>query len=76
MVCLRWPKCLNAVVLADVDLPYWTSGVNLDTAVRFADPDFVLRVQNFGDFGDLATFSVEFCILYSECPPYFYFRFV
>jgi len=30
-------------------------------------------VQNFGD---LATFSVDFCILYAECPPYFYFRFV
>ena len=51
----------------------WTSGVNFDIAVRFADPDFPARVQNFGD---LATFSVEFCILYYECPPYFYFRFV
>jgi len=30
-------------------------------------------VQNFGD---LATFSFDFCILYSECPPYFYFQFV
>ena len=36
-------------------------------------PRFLVRVQNFGD---LATFSVEFCILYAECPPYFYFRFV
>jgi len=36
-------------------------------------PRFPVRVQNFGD---LATFSVDFCILYSECPPYFYFRFV
>jgi len=36
-------------------------------------PQFPNRVQNFGD---LATFSVDFCILYSECPPYFYFRFV
>ena len=63
-------KCLIAVVLVDVDLPYWTSkvehlvalqatvsnictahaqngylctsGVNLDTAVRFADPNFRL----------------------------------
>ena len=26
--------------------------------------------------GDLATFSVDFCILYAECLPYFYFRFV
>ena len=36
-------------------------------------PRFPLRVQKFGD---LATFSVDYCILYSECPPYFYFRFV
>jgi len=36
-------------------------------------PRFPIRVKNFGD---LATFSVEYCILYSECPPYFYFRFV
>jgi len=34
---------------------------------------FHVRVQNFSD---LATFSVDFCILYAECPPYFYFRFV
>ena len=36
-------------------------------------PRFPIRVQNFGD---LSTFSVDYCILYSECPPYFYFRFV
>jgi len=36
-------------------------------------PRLPVRVQNFGD---LATFSVDYCILYSECPPYFYFRFV
>jgi len=36
-------------------------------------PRFPVRVQNFGD---LATFSVDFCILYAGCPPYFYFRFV
>ena len=35
----------------------WTSGVNLDTAVRFDDPDFLVRVQNFGN---LAMFSVDF----------------
>jgi len=29
---------------------------------------FPVREQNFGD---LATFSVDFCILYAECPPYF-----
>ena len=36
-------------------------------------PRFPVRVQNFGD---LATCSVDFCILYAKCPPYFYFRFV
>ena len=36
-------------------------------------PRFPIRMQNFGD---LATFFVDFCILYSECPTYFYFRFV
>jgi len=71
-------KCLIAVVLVDVDLPYWTSkveqlvtfaaivcnictahaqykccrdgylctsGVNLDTAARFADPDFLFECK-------------------------------
>jgi len=51
----------------------WTSGVNLNTAFRFADPDFPIIVQNFGD---LATFSFDFRILHTECPPYFYFRFL
>jgi len=94
-------KCLIAVVLVDVDLPYWTSKV--EHLVAFATtvsnsctahaqkrlfmhmrckfrhrrsirrPRFPIRVQNFGD---LVTFSVDYCILYSECPPYFYFRFV
>ena len=36
-------------------------------------PRFLIRVQNFGD---LTTFYDNYCILYSECPPYFYFRFV
>ena len=94
-------KCLIAVVLVDVDLPYWTSKVkhlvafaaifrNICTAhaqkrlfmhfrCKFRHrrsirrPRFPVRVQNFGD---LATFSVDYCILYSECPPYFYFPFV
>jgi len=30
-------------------------------------PRFPIRVQNFGD---LATFSADFCILYAECPLY------
>jgi len=57
-------KCLIAVVLVDVNLPYWTSKVedlvafvaivsmnlwtsvvNLYTAVRFADPDFLLECK-------------------------------
>jgi len=50
----------------------WTSGKNLDAAVRFYYPDFLPECQNFGD---LATFSVDFCILYAEWPPYFYFWF-
>jgi len=94
-------KCLIAVVLVDVDLPYWTSKVehfvifmaifsNICTAhaqkrifINFrckfrhrrsiCRPRFPIRVQHFSD---LATFSVDFCILYAECPPYFYFRFV
>jgi len=36
-------------------------------------PRFPSRVQNVGD---LATFSADYCILYSGCPPYSYFRFV
>jgi len=36
-------------------------------------PRFPIRVQNFSD---LATFSVDFCIFYAECPPYFYSRVV
>ena len=94
-------KCRIAVVLVDVDLPYWTSKVehvvaftaifsNICTAhaqkrlfmnVRWKfkhhrsipRPRFSITVLNFGD---LATFPVAFCILYAECPPYFYFRFV
>jgi len=36
-------------------------------------PRFPIKVQHFCH---LVTFSVDFCILYAECPPYFYFRFV
>jgi len=101
VICLRYPKCPIAVVLAVVDLPYWSSKVQHIAAVTviFSNictahaqkrlfmnfrckfwhrrsiprPRFPVRVQNFGH---LATFSVKFCILYVECPPYFYFRFV
>jgi len=93
--------CFIAVLLVDVDLPYWTSKVehivaftatfsNICTAhaqkrlfmnfrCKFRhhrtirQPRFPIRVQNFGD---LATFSVDFYISYAEWPPYFYFRFV
>jgi len=27
VICQRRPKCFNAIVLVDVDLPYWTSQV-------------------------------------------------
>ena len=94
-------RCLIAVVLVDVDLPYWTLKVehlvaftaifsnictthaqkrlfmNFQWKFRhrrlICRPRFPFRVQNFSD---LATFSDDFCILYAECPPYFYFRFV
>ena len=36
-------------------------------------PRFPVSVQNFSD---LTTFYDNYCILYSECQPYFYFRFV
>ena len=56
----------------------WTFGVNLDTAVRFADPDFLLecKISAIWRRFPLICVSVDLCILYSECPPYFYFRFV
>jgi len=92
---------VSAVVLDDVDLPYWTlkfkhiiafTAIFSSICTAHAQKRFFLhfrckfrqrrsipwpwfpgRVQHFGD---LATFSVAFCILYAECPPYFYFRFV
>jgi len=76
VICSRYPKCPIAVVLADVDLPYWTSKVE---HLRPFSATFVLRICRNGYLwtsGDLATFFVDFCILYSECPTYFYFRFV
>jgi len=94
-------QCLIAVLLVDVDLPYWISKVehlvafaaivsNICTAhaqkrlfmnfrCKFRHhrsiprPRFPIRVQNFGDS---ATFSIDFCNLCADCPPYFYFRFV
>jgi len=51
----------------------WTSGVNLDTGVRFADPDFLLLCRISAIW---RRFPLIFVFLYAECPPYFYFRFV
>jgi len=51
----------------------WTSSVNLDTAIWFADPDFLLECKKFQRFGDVSRW---FLILCADCPPYFYFRFV
>jgi len=92
-ICLRCPKCLIALVLDDVDLPYCTSKVEHTCIVAFTAifsnistghaqkrlctnfrcklrhrrwiprPRFPIRVR-------------WFCILYAECPLYFYFRFV
>jgi len=94
-------KCLIAVVLDNVDVPYWTSKAEhiVASAAIFSNictahaqkrlfmnfrctlrhhrsilrPRFTIAEQNFGD---LATFSVDYCILYSDCSPYFHFRFV
>ena len=49
-----------------------TSGVNLDTAVRFADPDFLLECDILAIW---RRFPLIFAF-YAECPPHFYFRFV
>ena len=51
----------------------WTSSVNFDTAVRFADPDFLLECKISAIW---RRFPLNFAFLYVECPPYFYFRFV
>jgi len=95
VMCWRCPKCLIAVVLVDVDLPYWTSNVEhivsfttifSNTCTAHAQKRLFMnfrrefrhrhsirrhrfhnRVQNFHN---VATFSVEFCILYAESPPY------
>jgi len=49
----------------------WIFGVNLDTAFRSADRDFLLECKISAIWW---RFPLIFCILYAECPPYFYFR--
>jgi len=57
----------------DFNVHLWTSGVSLDTSVRFADPDFLLKCKISAIW---RRFPLIFFILYAECPPYFYFQFV
>jgi len=64
-------------------LPYWTPEVEHLAAFAAIVTNILLRMRRNGylgtsgkRFGDLATFFVDFCILYAECPPYFYFWFV
>ena len=50
----------------------WTFGVNLDAAVRFADPDFLSECKISAIW---RHFPLMFAF-YAECLPYFYFRVV
>jgi len=66
-------KCLIAAVLVDVDLRCWTSTVEHLVAFAAIVSNILLRMRRNGylgtsgkSFGDLATFSVDFCILYAE----------
>ena len=72
-----WPVRKEDVVAlqrAEMRMVRWMCGVKLKDRLLSKElrERFPIRMQNFGD---LATFSVDYCILYSECPPYFYFRF-
>jgi len=49
----------------------WVSCENFDIEIRLTDTRFLYKKLYFGD---LNTFSVDFCIRFAECPPYFYFR--
>ena len=60
-LCVKQPGCSASIKMTKVSRPR-------------CDPCGIsIREQNFDV---LATFSVDICILYAECPPYFYFRFV
>jgi len=52
----------------------WIFGVYLHTAVRFADPDFLLECKILAIWRRFPL--IFFSIFYAECPPYFYFRIV
>ena len=47
---LLTPKCLNAVVLVDVDLPYWTSKVEHLVAFAAIVSNILLRMRRNGYF--------------------------
>jgi len=64
-------KCLIAVVLVDVDLPYWTSKVEHLVAFAAIVSNILLHVRRNDylgtsgkSYGDLATFSVDFFVFY------------
>ena len=48
---LLTPKCLNAVVLVDVDLPYWTSKVEHLVAFAAIVSNILLRMRRNGYLG-------------------------
>jgi len=60
-------------IVSNICTPHAQKELLINYRCKFWHRRSIRRVQNFGDLG---TFFVEFCILYVECPPYFYFRFV
>ena len=58
-----WSKCLNAVVLADVDLPYWTSKVEHIAALSRGS-----KTITFLESPTLiCLFTIHLRWLYNEC---------
>ena len=79
VICLRCPKCPVAVVFVDVDLPYWTSKVEHIAAFTAIFSNICTahaQKRLFINFRCKFRHRRSIRILYSECPPYFYFRFV
>ena len=68
-----WALVAFAVIVSNICTAHAQKRLFMNFRRSIPRPRFPSRVQNFGD---LATFSVDYCILYSECLPYFYFRFV